>query len=169
MSKVFQNLYTVNLASILELPSNAVVVDNVVEEDAIVALTAVRTTVRAFRMTFTVTAMNTTIAALSSALVASQAPLNAILVNQGYNKVVLGTIGARDTKRPTLQPTFEPSSRSVSKKLAPYIIILIVVSILVLIVAVIATTLCCKPVWRERLLSKCLPSQCCQLPRFRSV
>ena len=44
MSKVFQNLYTVNLASILELPSNAVVVDNVVEEDAIVALTAVRTT-----------------------------------------------------------------------------------------------------------------------------
>lgn len=169
VSEAFQRLYTANLASILGVPSSAIVINDIVEEESIVILSLTRVVVMGFRMTYTVTATNTSLSALSSALVASQAPLNAILVDRGYTTVLLGSVNAKTFIRPTAQPSSMPSNRPISKKIYPYVIILIVVSTVAIIIAVIAATFYCKPAWKESILSNCLPSNCCNFASFRSV
>lgn len=159
----------INPASMTEAPSNPTVTNDLERDDNIVTTPQTRVVVKGYRMTFTVTALNTSIIALSSALVASQAPLNAILVDRGYTTVVLGTINAKTFTRPTAQPTSTPSIQPASKKTYPYIIILIVVSTVAIIIAVIAATFYYKPVWKESIFSKCLPSKCCELSSCRSV
>jgi hypothetical protein len=153
------------------LPS-AIVINGVVEEQTTVILTEnfllnqTPVVVKGYRMTFTVTATNTSIAALSSALMASQAPLNAILVDRGYTNVLLGSINGRTFTRPTAQPTTMPSNQLLSKKIYPNVTILIVVSSIAIVIAVIATTFYCKPAWKESILSNCPQSNCCNCRRI---
>jgi hypothetical protein len=171
VSEAFQTLYISNLASMIGLPSSAIVINDIVEEETTVILTEklllnqTRVVVKGYRMTFTVTATNTSISALSSALVASQAPLNAILVDRGYTNVLLGSINGRTFTRPTAQPTTMPSNQLLPKKTYPYVIILIVVSSIAIVIAVIAATFYSKPAWKESILSYCLPSNCCNCRR----
>ena len=166
-SNIFKELYTSNLALILNLPASAVVITGIVEiavrrglgeEDS----KGTRVIVPGFRVTCSVTAKNTTVAALLSALRAASTPLNAILVDKGYTSVFLGTPKPRYLSPPTVQPTpLPPPAHSFKPSNPAYIILILVVTIAIAITVIAATFWYTKPVLRETLLTRCLASLTC--------
>lgn len=174
-SNAFKDLYTSNLALILNLPASAVVITGIVEIAVRRGLSeenseGTRVIVPGFRVTCSVTAKSTTVAALLSALRAASTPLNAILVDKGYTLVVLGTPKPRFLSPPTIQPTpLPPPTHSFKPSNPAYIILILVVTIAIAITVIAATFWYTKPVLRETLLTRCLASlTCCKSFSFRS-
>lgn len=176
-SSAFKELYTSNLALILNLPASAVVITGIVEievrrglaqEDT---MSGTRVIVPGFRVTCSVTAKYTTLAALLTALRASTTPLNAALVEKGYTLAVLGTPKPRYLSPPTIQPSRLPPQliHSFKPSTPAYIILIIVVTIAIAITVIFATFWYTKPVLRETLLMRCLASlKCCESFSFRT-
>lgn len=161
----FQILYVSELAAILGVESSAIIINNILPVNVRRKLihsindTGVRVIVKGYRLTYTVTVQNTTISALSSALIASSAPLNAILVDSGYTSVVLGTPVPRYLDSPTTNPTYISSKTPGKEKSFPLAIIITIVAILSVFIA-ISAYLYREKMWGSKLLCQRI-SFCC--------